>query len=308
MDYGADVGLVDAHAEGDGGDDYVQLAGEEGALDAVAGRGVEAGVVGGGREMLVQLGGELFGVFAGRRVDDGGSRGGIFQDVEGEVGALRLGELDDLDGEVVAAKAGDEDGGILQVELGGDVALDGGRCGRGEGDDGRGAEGWEILAEGAVVGAEVVAPGADAVGFVDGDEGGFALGEHLGEAGDAHALGGDEEEVEGAVEVVAAGLAGVFAGEAGVDAGDAEAEGGELGGLVVHEGDERADDQRGAAAGDGGELVAEGLAGSGGHDEQDVAAVGGGVADGFLVGAEVAVAEDAVEELGEGLGWLERGH
>ena len=208
----------------------------------------------------------------------------------------------------MAAEAGDEDGRVLQVELDGDVALDGGRGGGGEGDDGRGAQGGEVLAERAVVGAEVVAPGGDAVGFVDGDEGGFALGEHLGEAGDAHALGGDEEEVEVAGEVVAAGLAGVFAGEAGVDAGDAEAEGGELGGLVVHEGDERGDDERGAAAGEGGELVAEALAGSGGHDEQDVAAGGGGFADGLLVGAEVAVAEDAVEELGEGLGWLERGH
>ena len=44
-----------------------------------------------------------------------------------------------------------------------------------------------------------------------------------------------------------------------MDAGDAEAEGGELGGLVVHEGDEGRDDEGGASAGDGGELVAEGF-------------------------------------------------
>ncbi len=88
---------------------------------------------------------------------------------------------------------------------------------------GAGRRAGRMLAEGAVVGAEVVAPGADAVGFVDGDEGGLAAGEHLGEAGNAQALGCDEEEVEGAVEVVAAGLAGVVAGEAGVDAADAEA-------------------------------------------------------------------------------------
>ena len=140
------------------------------------------------------------------------------------------------------------------------------------------------------------------MGFVDGNEGGLALGEHGGEAGDAHAFGGDEEEVEVAGEVVAAGLAGVVAGEAGVNAGDAEAEGGELGGLVVHEGDEGGDDEGGAAAREGGELVAEGLSGAGGHDEQDVAAGGGGFADELLVGAEVAVAEDAVEEVGEGFG------
>jgi hypothetical protein len=59
------------------------------------------------------------------------------QDVEGEVWALGLRELDGLDGEVVAAKSGDEDGRILQVELDGDVALDGRRGGRGEGDDRR---------------------------------------------------------------------------------------------------------------------------------------------------------------------------
>ncbi len=89
-----------------------------------------------------------------------------------------------------------------------------------------------------------------------------------------------------------------------MDAGDFEAEGGELGGLVVHEGDERADNECGAAissklAGDGGELVAEAFAGSCGHDEEDVAAAGGGLADGLLVDAEAPVAEGLVEKGGE---------
>ena len=52
----------------------------------------------------------------------------------------------------------------------------------------------------------------------------------------------------------------------------------------------------GTSAGDGGELVAEGLSGAGGHDQQDVAAVGGGLADGFLVGSEGGVAEGLMEE------------
>ena len=138
------------------------------------------------------------------------------------------------------------------------------------------------------------------MGFVDGDEGGLAFGEHLGEAGDAHALGRDEEELECSVEIVAAGLAGIFAGEAGVNAGDAKAEGGELGGLVVHERDERRDDERGAPTGDGGELVAQRFSGSCGHDEQDVAAVGGSAADGLLIGAECGEAEGSMEEIGEG--------
>jgi hypothetical protein len=87
-----------------------------------------------------------------------------------------------------------------------------------------------------------------------------------------------------------------------VDARDAQAEGGELGGLVVHEGDERADDESGARASEGGELIAEALAGSCGHDEEDIATGGCGLADPLLMWAKLAVAEDAMEELGEGFG------
>ena len=42
--------------------------------------------------------GELFGLLARARVDDGWARVRLLQDVEREVGALRLGELDGLDG------------------------------------------------------------------------------------------------------------------------------------------------------------------------------------------------------------------
>ena len=135
MDDGADVRFVDAHAEGYGGDYDVKLTAEECALDAVSGARFETCVVGSGGEVFVELGGELFGVFAGLRVDDGWARRCFFEELEGEVGALGLGELYDLYGEVRAAKAGDEDGWSLQVELLGNVLLDdgGGRCG--ESDD-----------------------------------------------------------------------------------------------------------------------------------------------------------------------------
>ena len=155
----------------------------------------------------------------------------------------------------------------MQAQLLDDVAADGIGGGGRQGDGGGIAQLATELPQPGVVGAEVVPPLADAVCFVDGDEGGLAAAEHLGEAGDAQALGRDEEEVEGAVKVVAAGLAGVVAGESTVDTPDAEAVGGELGGLVVHERDERRDDERGTAAGDGGKLVAEGFSGACGHDQ-----------------------------------------
>ena len=70
VDDRANVGLVDAHAEGDGGDDDFKLAGLEGGLDPLADGGLEAGVVGGGGEVAVKFGGEFFGGFARGGVDD----------------------------------------------------------------------------------------------------------------------------------------------------------------------------------------------------------------------------------------------
>ena len=141
---------------------------------------------------------------------------------------------------------------LSQAKLGEDVALDGWRGRRGECDDRGRTQGGKVLAEHAVVGAKIMAPLGDAVGFVDGDQGRLALGEHLGEAGDAKAFRGDEEELERAVEVVDAGLAADGAVESGVNAGYGEALRGELGALVFDEGDERAYDQGRSAAGDGG--------------------------------------------------------
>ena len=70
-------------------------------------------------------------------------------------------------------------------------------------------------------------------------------------------------------------------------------------GLIVHECDKRRDDEGGASTGNGRELVAEALACSCGHDQQNVAAFGGGSADGLLIGAEGGEAEGLVEEVGE---------
>ena len=153
-----------------------------------------------------------------------------------------------------------------------------------------------MLTEQAVVGAEVMTPLRDAVGLVDGDEAGLAFGEHLRKAGNAKALGSDEEKLERAGKIGAAGFASGLARQAGVDAGNVEAEGGELGCLVVHKRDQRRNNERRTAAGERGKLVAEGFAGAGRHDEQDVAALDRGTADGFLVGAKSAETEALLKE------------
>jgi len=204
----------------------------------------------------------------------------------------------------------DEAHGLNHSELRGNVGLDGWRCGGGKSENRNRtrtvAQCGNVLPDHAVVGTEIVAPLRNAVGFVDGDEGRWALGQHLWKAGNAQALRCDEKKVEGAGEVVDAGLARDGTIEAGVDAGHAQVERGELGDLVFHERDERRDDERGSAKRYGWKLVAERLPCPGGHDEEQVAAIDGSAAHRFLVGAEAREAEDRVEKLGEifRVGWI----
>ena len=224
VDDGADIGLVDAHAEGDGGDDHLQFAGEEGGLHLLAALGVEAGVIGGGGEIVLQVGGEAVGFVAGGRVDDGGPAIFRLQQLAGQLGALTGRRFDDFDGDVVAAEAVDEAGGFGEPELLDDIVLHHGRGGGGQGDHRRRAEARQVAAEHAVVRPEVVAPLRDAVRLVDRDERRLALGEHLGKARDAQALRRDEEKVELAGEVIDASLPGGGAVAAGVDALDRAAQ------------------------------------------------------------------------------------
>ena len=74
--------------------------------------------------------------------------------------------------------------------------------------------------------------------------------------------------------------------------------------LVVHQRDQRADDDRDALAGamadDRRDLVAQALAAAGRHQHQRVAAAGDVVDDGFLQAAEFGVAEDLVQDLRRG--------
>src|SRR6185437_6889579 len=83
----------------------------------------------------------------------------------------------------------------------------------------------------------------------------------------------------------------------GVDAADAQTARGEFGTLVLHEGDEWADDEPCASAYDCRELVAKRFAGAGGHDEQKVSSCNGGLAGFLLVGPEAGMSENLRKDL-----------
>ena len=79
VDHGADVGLVDAHAECDRSDDGLQFACLEGLLHTVARLSVEAGMVRGGWKRGGQLRCQTFGLFPRSSVHNGRPPRGIGQ-------------------------------------------------------------------------------------------------------------------------------------------------------------------------------------------------------------------------------------
>ena len=222
-------------------------------------------------------------------------------------GRSRRGHLDHLDPDVVAAEARDGAHGAGKSELRDDVVLHQRRGRGGEGDDRRRTQQRQALAEHAVIRPEVVSPLRDAVRLVDRDQRRCALGEHLGKARHAQALGCDEQKVERAREVVETNLPRRRAVAPGMDALGAKALLAELRHLVFHQRDQRADHQRGAAARDPGKLVAERLARAGGHHEQHVLAAGERLADLLLVRPEGREAELLAEHRSEIAAGRDRG-
>jgi hypothetical protein len=65
----------------------------------------------------------------------------------------------------------------------------------------------------------------------------------------------------------------------------------QAGDLVLHQRDKGTDDKRGASAREAWQLVAEGFAGTGRHDQQSVASFRDSATDLFLSGAEAVMVE-----------------
>jgi len=299
VDDEADVWFVDAHAEGDGGDDDGAVVADEGFLGGAAFGGLHAGVVAAGGDVVFSEEGDgCLDAAAGGAVDDAGLAGAFAEEAD-HLG-IAVGFTTDFVEEVGAVEGGADADGIVQGEAGDDVLGDAFGGGGGEGGEGDLGEGVAEGGEDEVVGAEVVAPFGEAVGLVDGEGGGGAGGavaEFVEEAVGGEAFGGEVEEVEGAGAVGPGGVAAGVEGLAAVDAGGADAVGAGGVDLVLHEGDEGADDDHAAVLHDGGELEAEGLSAAGGHEGEDVAAIEEALHGLFLVGAELVVAEDFGEDL-----------
>ncbi len=296
-----DVGAVDAHAEGVRGDEERRAAREERLLRGGAFVLGETGVVTQRREALAaEEVVEALHVLAARAVDE--RRAGALDAAQEPVVLLvaAAGALD-LEAEVLADDAAHEADGVAEAELHDHVVLDLAGRGGGEREHGRPAQEHDGGAQAAVVGAEVVAPLADAVGFVDREERDGDARHALAESLALEALGGDVEQLQlapgGALERILL----LRDGDEGVHRGGRDATGDEAVDLVLHQRDERTDDQREARQEQRGDLVADALARARRHHAEDVAAREHGGDDLALTGPEAREAESLPQQ-GDGLG------
>ena len=292
----ADVRLVDAHAEGDGGDEGEIVFGEEGVLVLRADAGVHAGVIGQRADaFLVEPFGGLFDLAAGETVDDAALAFVAGEELAQLVPAVVA--AGDRVGDVGAVEGGGEDAALFQLQALDDVGACQRICGGGERHAGHARKAFGDLGELAIFRAEVVAPLADAMRLVDGEEGDGRVAQHLLEAGRHQAFGGDVEQLQLAGIELVADVALFVSGQRGIEGGRLDALLAQGLDLVAHQGDQGRDNDGDAGTAEGRHLVAERLACAGGEQDDSIAPGDDMAHHLFLLAAEGGKAKDFAQDL-----------
>jgi hypothetical protein len=164
----ADIGLVDAHAEGGRGHDHLELVPVEAPLGLLAGGRLHAGVIGDrGHASLAEGLRDLLSLTLGGHIHDA-RLGRLHHPIQqvGELGVL-LGDRADGQADVGPVKAPHQHHRVAHVEPLDDLGADRRRGRGGQGQHPRVPQLVGQRAHPQVLGAELVAPGADAVRLVD---------------------------------------------------------------------------------------------------------------------------------------------
>ncbi len=295
MDHEAHVGLVDAHAEGVGGDHHPELVREPLLLPARALRVAQSAVVGrGGDALLAQQVGDLLGPFARADVDD--ARAGDVAQQPEQLAVLVVGAADAV-GEVGSGEAAPHDVRLGELQVAHDVLRHGIRRRGREGQYRDAREPFAQLGDAQVRGAEVVAPLRDAVGLVDGQQRDVHPHDAQPEGLRREALGCHVEELHVAVDAVVERDVDLARREPRVDRHGGDAAGPQAVDLILHQGDERRDDDAQTLARHRRDLIGQRLAASGGHQGERVAPLHGGADDPLLHGTELREAPPAAQRV-----------
>ncbi len=291
VNHKGDVGLVDAHAEGVGGHhDGFPVVGEI-LLILPPLLIVQARVVAGGGEAVVAEGlADPFHVGPGGAVDDAAAAPALPQQLQQAPG-LFLRALH-VEKEVFPVEARDHGPGLPKPQEPDDVRPDlpGGRSreGRQKGPPGQSLHKVRDL---QIAGAEILSPLADAVGLVHGHQGDVRPGGKVEEALGGQPLRGHIDDLIGAPAGPSQGLAVLGKAQGGIEISRRNPGLAQGHDLILHQGDQGRHHQGDPRQHQGGNLIAHGLAGAGGHDAQNILPVHQGVDEAFLPRTKGVVAE-----------------
>ena len=258
----AHVRLVDPHAESDRGHDHHILAGNEGGLVSRPSLRIETGVIGPhcATSGLGELLGQILHLAAGLGIDD--ARSGAIGHQRGDL-AHRIVAMADGVADIGAVEPGKDQSVIRNAELrhhvGPGLAVRRGR----QRETGDRREGIHQRTQHPVIRAEIVPPFGYAMCLVHCEQSQLGTGEKIAESRLAGAFGRDIEQVQLARTEGVLRLAPVGIGAR--KRGGADAVGARAAQLVVHQGDQWADDHAGALQHHGGQLVGQRFARACGH-------------------------------------------
>ena len=296
VDHEAHVALVDPHAERDRRDDHVALIAGERVLVPRPLLVAEPRVIRQRTDAFArEPGRELLDAFARDAVHDprlAAMRADETQQVRTPGAALAL--LDRRDDEVRPEERSLESLRPAHPELLDDVADHAPRRGRGQGEDGDVAELRLQSLKLPVRGPEVVAPLADAVRLVDDQQRGMR-GRQLVPQPIAERLRRDVEKLDLFAPQCVEPRATLLPRDRGVEHGRSKTGSHQRVDLVLHERDQRRDDDHRSREQLRGDLERQALSGAGRHQPDAVAAGKDGVDDLELAGTELRIAEDRVK-------------
>ncbi|CRP95037.1 hypothetical protein PAERUG_E5_London_17_VIM_2_12_12_01577 [Pseudomonas aeruginosa] len=289
------VGLVDAHAEGNGRHHDQAFLVEE-ALLVVGTQFVgQSGVIRQRGEALVaEEFRDLLDLLPRQAVDDAGIAAPLGEEAEQLLARLLLGH--DAVEDVRPVEAGEELLGVLQVQALDHLLAGTHVRGGGQGDPRHLREQLGKLAELQVFGTEVMAPLRHAVRFVDGEQ---ADRQSLKEGQHARLdqpLRCQVEQLDLATLQALGDVPLLLGVEGGVQRHRRHAEFVQGGDLVLHQRDQRRHHHRQAFAQQRRDLETQGLATAGGHQYQRIATLGYPLDDPCLVATEGVVTENVFED------------
>jgi hypothetical protein len=294
------IRLVDAHAEGDGGDNDDAFLVQKAVLVALARPWRETGVVGQRlATALAEPGGIVLDGPPGQAIDDARIAGVLVVDKPAQILA-RVVLCQNPVEQVRAVIAGGEQAGRAQMQPLGDIAARRIVGGRGQRHQRRRGKALLQNAERLVVTAKIVAPLRDAMRLVDREEGDPAPAQHVEAMRHHQAFGRHVEEVERPVADRTLDRPGIARRQSGIERGGAHTGLPQGVDLVLHQRDQGRDDDSDPGAQQRRQLIAQGFAAAGRHQHDRVAAADNVLDDLLLMTAKAGVAEDAAQEAERG--------